>query len=270
MFVTGQPSAGAAGLFFMWYDSFTCVTWQLYMWHYSITCDMTSLYVSVLLYMRYRTTICWRYRASLYVILLLYVCDMTALHVTRILCKWNDCFICDTTPLYALQDNHLLALHDFSLCDLTPLRVWHDSFTCDITPLHVTWLLYMYHYSCMFVTGQPSAGATGLLFMWYGVAMMSRLLKIIGLLCLKILGLFGRTTICWRYRPSSGVVKSLRTKGRCVCVSQKRPAVRDSPICVGLFCKRDLLLLVKEPSTTKSWYCWEPQWRLRACRQVCV
>ena len=120
--VIGHLFTGVKGLLFMWYDSFMSVTWQLYMWLGYFASDITTLRVTLLLYMRYRITICWRCMTFFNVTWLLYVCDMTALHVTLLHYMWHDYFTCDFTPLRSLQDNHLLALQDFSLCDMG--RLW--------------------------------------------------------------------------------------------------------------------------------------------------
>jgi len=149
----------------VWHDSFTCVTWLIYMRH------LTHLHV-------------W-HDSFTYVTRLIHMCDMTHSHM------WHDSFTCLTWQIHMCDLTHrrplkvswpTLARWSWlktmsrlrEMRDLTRSYVWHDSFVC------VTWLVgmcdltrwYVWHTLLVCVTRHT-----------YGVATISRLLKVIGLFC---------------------------------------------------------------------------------------
>ena len=200
---------------YVWHDSFICVTCLLYMcaiahsdvWHASffcvtwpiILCAMTHSYV-------------W-HDSFLCVTWLLHTCPITHAYV------WHDSFFGVIWLILLRATNHSYVWHDsfmcvtwlIYVCDMTHLCVWHDSFMCATHDsfIRVTWSIHVCdmthayvhdmthsrahvtHHSCIYVQrvfiyifffcrAQVSPSL-------YGVATISRLLKIIDLFCKRAL-----------------------------------------------------------------------------------
>ena len=104
---------------YVWYDSFTCVTWLIHMW------DMTDSYAWHDLFM----CVTW----------LIYLFDMTHSYT------WHDLFIsvtwlihtCDMTHSYVWHDSFIYITWLIHICDMTHSYMWHDSF------ISVTWLIHI-------------------------------------------------------------------------------------------------------------------------------
>ena len=101
-----------------------------------------------------------------------------------------------------------------SICDMTHSYVWHDSFIC------VTWLIHIWH-MCHKHTNGPSwvcCGKRRRLYS-YGVARISRLLKIIGLFCRISSLLYGT------FAKETNNVKEPTNHSHPICVFDTFPCV---------------------------------------------
>jgi len=110
-------------------------------------CDMMHSYVWVWIISH-----SFIYDAFICVTWLIHMCYMTHSYV------WHDAF----TMLWCVSQSFTCVTWHIHVCDMTPSHVWHDIF------IRATWLIHacgMIHSLC------------------YGVATISRLLKIIGLFC---------------------------------------------------------------------------------------
>jgi len=125
----------------------SCVTWLIHLWYDSFIRDVTYSHGTYLIHMA---------RDS-------FICDMTHSYVAWLIHMRHDSFICDVT--------HSHVWHDSFMCDVTYSYVWHDSFICYVTHSNVAGHMWFIH-----MLSQEW-------FMCYGVASISRLLKIIGLIC---------------------------------------------------------------------------------------
>ena len=175
---------------YVWHDTFICVTWLIHM------CDMTHSYVW------HDTFIC--------VTWLIHICDMTHSYV------WHDSFICVTWHIHMCDMTHSYVWHDaficvtwlIHMCGVAHSYAWQavidkalvkdkdkrvqtaEQFLALLAtvPLHFTPTapigLSMWHDSFISVNWHdPSICVTSA----YGVATISRLLKIIGLFCKRAL-----------------------------------------------------------------------------------
>ena len=142
---------------YVWHESFTCVTGLIHM------CYMTNLYV-------------W-HDSFIF---------MTWLNHTRVMLNHTcvawlnhtcDPIICVTWLNHTCDMTQPCPWHDSRI-------TWHDSFTC------VTWLIHTYEMTQSY-SWHDVVLNTSWLITWqksgYGVALVSRLLKIIGLFCRRAL-----------------------------------------------------------------------------------
>jgi len=165
---------------YVWHDSFICVTWLIHM------CDMTHIYV-------------W-HDLIICVAWLICMCDMTNIH------QWHDSYFCFwptqhrkpifwddaqvTWLIYICAMTHSDVWHDtftcmiwlIHTCEMTHTHMWHDSYT------HVTWLIHTIH-AHSYVRHDSFTRVKWLMLLFFacGVAMISRLLQIIGLFCKRAL-----------------------------------------------------------------------------------
>jgi len=207
--------------------SFICATWLIH------TCDMT-------------------HSDSTTTTALIHLCKVTDSHV------WHDSFIYVTWLIHICAMTH----SDYTtttaliyLCKMTDSHVWHDSFICltrliqicdtwliqTIRPLQhsfigVTWLILCVWHDSFRQYDHYSIHS----FVWYGVATISRLLKIKGLFCKRAL---------YKRRYSAKVTYNFKEPTISshpiwvtwlihICVT--RLAIQNIVSFVGLFCKRDL------------------------------
>jgi len=170
-FMCDSTDSYVAGLMYVWHDSFICVTWLIHVWYASFMRGV------------------WKHFAQ---------CsgEMTHSYVAWRIHMWHDVFICDMTYSYVTWRIHM----------------WHDVFICDMTYSYVTWHIFEWRYSIMcgvwgyfaqvrlfshprqaipkrcICTGHDSyIYVTWRICTWYGVAPISRLLKVIGLFCKRAL-----------------------------------------------------------------------------------
>ena len=159
----------------VWHDSSICditpsVIWRIDIWHDSCIRDMTHSYGTWLVHMRRDSSIC----------ACLFMCDKTHSYVTWLIHMWHDSSICDMTHMW----------HDSLICDMTHpcvtwlIVMWHDSFIRDMAHSYVTWLIHVCSDSLICeMTRSYRHDHLCALIHTYGVATISRLLKIIRLFC---------------------------------------------------------------------------------------
>ena len=166
----------------VWHDSSTCVTWLIHAYYrrkfqliksiclfiiyvtcFIRMCDMTHSCMwhdSFMQSVDLRTNLWYPLHLPIHMrdVSLLCMCDMTHF------CVWHDSLMCVTWLTY--------------VCDMTQVCVWHDAFMsvtwrihayprrpppplsrsnlpvhmCDVSPPCVTWLMYVWHDSCMCVS----------------------------------------------------------------------------------------------------------------------
>jgi len=196
----------------MWYDSFIHDTTHSYvlsliqMWRDSFRCDVTHSYVTCLIHTwdmndSYVPCLIHMWHDAFIYDMWRLICDMTPSYVTRLIHMWHDSFIRDTTHSY---------VPCLLICDLFVFGV----FMCAITQADVTWIqAYLpWAHLCYFMShvhhrvwtrnlstvktmkknlislsGHFSILSKLSCHIEYGVATMSRLLKIVGLFCKRAL-----------------------------------------------------------------------------------
>jgi len=198
----------------VWHDSFVSMTWPIHM------CDMAHSYVRhdtfkcvIWLIRKYDVThsYVW-YGAFICVTCRIQMCDMTHSHVwySAFICVTWRIHMCDMTFSHMRHDSFLHATYwifvymfcasHICVCDMTLSQEWHDSFPCTTPLIHmramtrcyicVTWPThisdtnhsYLHHDFFLCATTKHTSQV-----FTYGVASISRLLKIIGLFCKRAL-----------------------------------------------------------------------------------
>jgi len=184
----------------VWHDSFQCAAWLIHMFGVTQTwekknpedkmCDVTYFCVCDMdhfgvwhfcvcvtwLSVRHDYSCVWRDSFMCDVIVcatwIISACDMTHFCVgVPLACVWHDSFMCVTWLIH--------------VCDMTHSCVWRDSFMC-VTGLILCWYNW---FQCVawLVRVRVFAMNNTCETTWYGVATISRLLKIIGLFCKRAL-----------------------------------------------------------------------------------
>ena len=97
-----------------------CVTWLIRIWCDLPTRDMTHSNVT---------------STSSYVTRLIRMCDMTPLHMIRLIRMWYNSSTCWILRLYVTHPSSYVKyrIHLIHMCDMTHSYVWHDSFKYDMT-----------------------------------------------------------------------------------------------------------------------------------------
>jgi len=146
---------------YVWYDSFTCMTWPIHMrdmthsyaWHDSFicvtwliqTCDMTHSYVwhksfmNAHSYVWHDSFICVPWLIGMRVVLLdclfvpgprlIHICDMTHDWLELDLCINGDSLHVTWAYTHVWQDSFKCVTWFLHVCDVTHSYEWHDSFT---------------------------------------------------------------------------------------------------------------------------------------------